>query len=117
MIKHIHARGRYMQVMGGSSGTYVNNYSGGQGIGNLRFNTSNQNLEVYDGTNWITMNMPDATVGLNDEAESLLDWARLKRDDEIVMQSLMAKHPGLKEAYERLEIMKALTLQEEKQNG
>jgi hypothetical protein len=57
--------------------------------------------------------MPHATVGLSDEAESLLDWARQKRDDEIVMQSLMAKHPGLREAYERLEIMKALTLQEE----
>ena len=117
MIKHIHPRGRYMMVIGGNSGTYVNAYGGAQGVGNLRYNTSNQQMEVYDGNNWTMLNMPDATVGLNDEAESLLDWAKQKRDDEIVMQSLMAKHPGLKEAYERLEIMKALTLQEEKQNG
>ena len=116
MIKNIHARGRYMQVYGGSASTYVNNYGGSQGVGNLRFNTNSQNLEVYDGTNWTLLNMPDATVGLNDEAESLLEWARKKRDDEIVMQSLMDKHPGLKEAYERLEIMKALTLDQEKKN-
>jgi len=40
-----------MQVMGGSASTYVNNYGGAQGVGNLRFNTSSQCLEVYDGTN------------------------------------------------------------------
>ena len=115
MINNIRQRGssRYFQVYGGESNTYVNAFSGAQGVGNLRFNTSNQCLEVYDGTTWTRLNMPDATAGLTDEAESLLDWARQKRDDEIVMQTLIAKHPGLKEAYERLEIMKALTLQEE----
>ena len=113
MINNIRQRGRYMQVIGGSASTYVNAYGGAQGVGNLRYNTSNQQMEVYDGNNWTMLNMPDATVGLNDEAESLLDWAKQKRDDELLMQSLMAKHPGLKEAYERLEIMKALTLQEE----
>jgi hypothetical protein len=117
MIKHIHARGRYMQIMGGSASTYVNANPGAQGVGNLRFNTSNQQMEVYDGSSWQELNMPHATVGLSDEAESLLDWAREKRYDEMVFKTLMEKHPGLKEAYERLEIMKALTLQEEKQNG
>ena len=117
MIKNIHARGRYMQVMGGSASTYVNNYGGAQGVGNLRFNTSSQQMEVYDGTTWTMLNTPDATVGLNDEAESLLDWARERREEERAFKERMKHHPGLKEAYERLEIMKALTLQEEKQNG
>jgi hypothetical protein len=102
-----------MQVIGGSGSTYINGQYGAQGVGNLRYNTGSQQMEVYDGNTWTMLTMPDATVGLNDEAESLLDWAKQKRDDEIVMQGLMAKHPGLKEAYERLEIMKALTLQEE----
>lgn len=116
MIKHIHARGRYMMVIGGSSGTYVNAYSGSQGVGNLRFNTTNQQMEVYDGTTWIIMNTPDATIGLNDEAESLLDWAREKRNEEMALKERMKTHPGLQEAYERLEIMKALTLEQEKKN-
>lgn len=113
MIKDIHPRGRYMQVMGGSASTYVNNYGGAQGVGNLRFNTSSQCLEVYDGTNWTRLNMPDATVGLSDEAESLLDWARERRNEELAFKERMKTHPGLQEAYERLEIMKALTLEQE----
>jgi len=114
MIKHIHARGRYMQVIGGSASTYImNNHSGAHGVGNIRFNTNTQQLEVYDGNNWTFLNMPDATVGLNDEAESLLDWARERRNEEIMWKERMKHHPGLQEAYERLEIMKALTLEQD----
>ena len=116
MIKDIHASGRYMQVSGGSSSTYVNGYSGLQGVGNMRYNTSNQNMEVFDGSNWITLNMGYSSVGLTPEAETLLDWAKQKRDEEYKLKSLMEKHPGLQEAYERLEIMKALTLEEEKKH-
>jgi hypothetical protein len=46
------------------------------------------------------LNMPDATVGLNDEAESLLDWARQKRDEEYRIKSLAAKHPTVADALE-----------------
>jgi hypothetical protein len=103
MIKHIHSRGRYMQVIGGSSSTYINGQYGAQGVGNLRYNTSNQQMEVYDGNNWTMLNMPDATVGLNDEAESLLDWARQKRDEEYRIKSLAAKHPSVADALEAVE--------------
>jgi len=116
MIKHIHPRGRYMMVIGGSGGTYVNAYSGSQGVGNLRFNTTNQQMEVYDGTAWTLLNTPNATIGLNDEAESLLDWARERREEERAFKESMKHHLGLQEAYERLEIMKALTLEQDKQN-
>lgn len=116
MIKDIYTSGRYMQVSGGSSSTYVNGYSGLQGVGNMRYNTTNQCMEVFDGNNWVTLNMGVASVGLNSEAETLLDWARQKRDEEFRIKTLMEKHPGLKEAYERLEIMKALTLEEEKKH-
>lgn len=116
MIKTIMQAGRYMQVSGGSSSTYVNGYGGAQGVGNMRYNTTTQNMEVFDGTSWITLNMGVSSVGLTIEAETLLDWARTKRDEEFKLKELMEKHPGLKEAYERLEIMKALTLEEEKKN-
>ena len=116
MIKTIAQRGRYVTVSGGTSSTYVNGYAGQQGVGNLRYNTSNQNLEVYDGSTWITMNMGYVDIGLTQEAESLLDWAKQKRNEELDLETRMERHPGLKEAYERLEIMKALTLEEEKKN-
>ena len=113
MIKDIMQAGRYMQVTGGSASTYVNGYSGLQGVGNMRYNTSNQNMEVFDGSTWVTLNMGYASVGLTGEAEVLLDWAKQQRDEEFKLKSLMEEHPGLKEAYERLEIMKALCLEEE----
>jgi hypothetical protein len=113
MIKDISPIGRYIHITSGQQSTYVNGYSGLQGVGNVRYNTSNQNMEVYDGTTWVTLNMGYASVGLNHEAESLLDWAKQKRNEELLLKDRMEKHPGLKEAYERLEIMKALTLEEE----
>ena len=116
MIGTVGQSGRYMQVYSAPASNYVNNYSGGQGVGNLRFNTTSQQIEIYDGNSWIRLNTGTATVGLNSEAESLLDWAREKRNEERTLKELMERHPGLKEAYERLEIMKALTLEEEKKN-
>ena len=95
--------GRYVQVSGGSDSTYVNGYSGLQGVGNMRYNTSNQNMEVFDGNNWVQLNMGYASVGLNAEAESLLDWARKKRDEEVEWQRLAEKNESVKIALENLE--------------
>ena len=103
MIKKITASGRYVQVYGGGSGTYVNGYSGLQGVGNMRYNTSNQCMEVFDGNHWVTIAMGYASVGLNGEAESLLDWARQKRDEELAWQSLAKDNQAVKIALDNLE--------------
>jgi hypothetical protein len=103
MIKTIAQSGRYVTVSGGSSSTYVNGYSGAQGVGNMRYNTSSQNMEVFDGTNWIMLNMGVASVGLTGEAESLLDWARTKRDEELAWQSLAETNKAVKIALDNLE--------------
>ena len=113
MIRDVVTGGRYMQGVSGQLSTYVNGYSGLQGVGNMRYNTSNQNMEVYDGASWVTLNMGYAGVGLSQEAESLLDWARQRRAEELELKARMEQHPGLRDAYERFEIMKALTLEEE----
>ncbi len=102
MIKDIMASGRYVQVSGGSASTYVNGYSGSQGVGNMRYNTTSQNMEVFDGNNWVTLNMGYAQVGLNGEAESLLDWARQKRDEELAWESLAKENQAVKIALENL---------------
>lgn len=88
MIKSITPSGRYITVSGSNASTYVNGYSGAQGVGNMRYNTSTQNMEVFDGNSWIMLSMDYTSVGLNSEAESLLDWARKKRDEELAWQSL-----------------------------
>ena len=103
MIKNITPIGRYITVSGGNSSTYVNGYSGAQGVGNMRFNTSTQNMEVFDGSSWITLNMDYASVGLNSDAESLLDWAREKRNEEMKWYSLASSNESVRIALEQLE--------------
>lgn len=103
MIKGITQTGRYITVTNGNASTYVNSYSGQQGVGNMRYNTSNQCMEVFDGTSWVILNMAHTSVGLNGEAESLLDWARQKRDEELAWQSLANENQAVKIALENLE--------------
>jgi hypothetical protein len=103
MIKGIAQSGRYITVTNGNASTYVNSYSGQQGVGNMRFNTSTQNMEVFDGNSWLMLNMAHASVGLNNEAESLLDWARKKRDEELTWQNLAATSQAVKIALDNLE--------------
>jgi hypothetical protein len=43
---------------------------------------------VFDGNSWVMLSMDYTSVGLNGDAESLLDWARKKRDEELAWQSL-----------------------------
>jgi hypothetical protein len=103
MISNVFPTGRYVQVSGGSASTYVNGYSGAQGIGNMRYNTSSQRMEVFDGSSWVMLNMGSASVGLSPEAESLLDWARDKRNEELMWQSLAKENKAVKIALDNLE--------------
>ncbi len=103
MLKGISPQGKYMYVHGGNASTYVNGFSGAQGVGNMRFNTNTQNIEVFDGNNWLTLAMDYATVGLNNDAESLLDWARKKRDEENEWYKLASSSEAVRIALEHLE--------------
>jgi hypothetical protein len=97
MIKSIMSAGRYMQITNTSASTYINGSGGLQGVGNMRYNTSNQSTEVFDGNNWITLNMAIPAIGLSYEAESLLDWARQKRDEELTLNKMAQEIPAIKD--------------------
>ena len=103
MIKGLMQSGRYITVTNGNASTYVNGVGGAQGVGNMRYNTSNQCMEVFDGSTWVMLNMSHASVGLNGEAESLLDWARQKRDEEMAWNSLAEDNKAVKIALDNLE--------------
>jgi hypothetical protein len=95
--------GSFVTVSGGSGSTYVNGYNGAQGVGNMRYNTTMQRIEVYDGNNWIQLAMPDVMIDLNPETQSLLAWARKKRDQEQELERLVQNYPALADARENLE--------------
>lgn len=109
MIKYISGQGPHLQVFSNSP-SINNNYA--VGVGQTRFNASLQQLEVYDGYSWINLT-GTASVTLTDSANSAISWAIEKMEEEKKLKLLMEKHPGLKESYERFELMKALVAENE----
>ena len=114
MIKNITTLGRYMQTSGGSLTPYFS--PGAQGAGQLRYNTTTGNMEVWDGVTLREISNNHVSVGLTGEAEGLLDWARDHRAKVMEQERLMQAHPAVKDLKEKLDMMIAL-VQEEEKNG
>lgn len=93
--------GRYLQVDGGGP-TYVSkNYSGNQYMaGDMRYDLESQCIKVFDGANWQTLVGTYPSINLNAEAQSLLDWAREKRNEEQRIKALSETHPAVADALE-----------------
>ena len=98
MIKSIHSSSPFLTVSGGNPGsTYIGNYSNAPGVGNMRYNPSNQNIEVYDGGTWIILSAHHTNINLSDDAVSLLEWARKKRNEELELERLAQTSPAIKD--------------------
>jgi len=101
MIKGISQGGRYITVTGGNpTNPYIS--PGSQSAGMMRYNTNMNTVEVYDGHSWKEIESY-AGISLTSEAETLLDWARKKRDEELQYKSLAESHPAVKIAMDNLE--------------
>ena len=86
MIKTINPISPSISIWNGSP-VYINSGSGAQGVGNVRFNTSLQTFEVYDGYTWVAVSM-SCNIGLIQEAEDILSWAGKKRNEEAELERL-----------------------------
>lgn len=109
MIKYLNTASPHL-VVTGSTGPYVPHSTD---VGQLRYSPSSQSIEVYNGMSWVAVSTT-ATVDLTPDAQNALTWASQKMQEEIELKRLMQEHPGLEEAYERFQIMKALVQQEKK---
>jgi hypothetical protein len=87
MIGNISQTGKYIAITGGPVSNYINN-SNYMGVGQLQYKTNTQHLEVYNGSSWQPLNMGQYYVGLNPEAEQILDWARDKIREERELEQL-----------------------------
>ena len=102
MIKNINSSGRYITVSGGSS---ANPYISPGCAGIVRWNSNTHQLEVNDSNSWVPVSMNYATIELNPEAESLLDWARKKQTEEHAMSAMLEKYPALRKAKDNFDIL------------
>ena len=99
MIKSIHSSNPFLTISGGNPGsTYIGNYSNNApGVGNMKYNPNSQNIEVYDGSTWIILSAHHTNINLSDDAVSLLEWARKKRNEELEMEQLAQTNSTIKD--------------------
>jgi len=115
MIKNVYGSGRYLTTYSNNASNYVSNFSGAQGLGDLRFNTVHQCLEVYNGSIWQPLLMSDVSVSLTGDAVEAIAWADQKRQEEIKMKALAEQYPAVadqlaavRDAEEKLRMVAAL---------
>jgi len=102
MIKGINSSNRYISISGGSpAAPYIS--PGAAGAGMLRWNPNMNQMEVNDGNSWIGISMNYASIELTPETESLLEWARKKRDQEKNWYELASNSEAVRIALEQLE--------------
>lgn len=85
-------------------------------IGQVRYNGSSQNLEVYDGNSWLIMTASYPTVELAPHVQAVVNWAQIKMAEEARIKQLAERHPtvadaaaAVKLAEEKLQAVIALT--------
>lgn len=114
--------GRYVMVNGGMPATtYMNTSSGYMNLGDVRYNTNMQRLEVYDGNTWIELNTSHASVGLTPDAENAIDWAIKKQREDIELEILAKSNPTIadlinqkKELNDKIKMVQTLMKEEVK---
>jgi hypothetical protein len=60
-------------------------------------------IEVFNGSSWQMLSTSYATVGLDQDVLDIVQWARKKREEEMVWQSLAKDNKAVKIALDNLE--------------
>jgi hypothetical protein len=83
--------------------SFYNNSSSNTLVGQVRYNGSAQNIEVYDGTSWLSLPSAFPTLELNSRVQTILEWASAKMNEEVQLNELAERHPSLKDALDALQ--------------
>ena len=100
MIKGI-TGGQGIIAGGGSmSYPYIPQNSNNPIQGMLRL--SGQDMQVFDGSSWVTLNGSYASVSLDADTQSVIQWARAQQQMAFRRMELAEKNPALKKALEAI---------------
>jgi hypothetical protein len=116
MIKQLTSGSPHLTVHNvATNSEYVGN--NGPGAGTVRYNTTTQRLEAFDGSlTW--QNITETTsIGLTYDTEKAIRWAQDKMMEERALKERMERHPGLRDAYEKFQIMDILTKEKDDQSA
>lgn len=112
MISNLNGTAGVM-VTGGTSTPWVDMSQPSAGM--VRYNGTSQNMEVYNGMSWMSMGS-HPTIQLTSTVQEILTWAEKKMREEQNLKQRLFRHAGLREAYERFQVLDILTLEEETAN-
>ena len=101
MIKTINA-GAGIRIQGNYvSTTYVN--MGNASAGMVRYNGNSTNMEVYDGSSWMTLSTAYPVVELDSDVLAVVNWAKEKMNKEAKIQELAQQNKSVADALEAVE--------------
>ena len=100
MIKGLMGNGSVVVNGGNTSLPYINQNNNNPMQGMIRVWGSD--MQVFDGNNWMTMGTSYATIELNGETQSLLQWAREQKQKQADRESRIKKNPALQKAFENI---------------
>jgi hypothetical protein len=100
MIKGLMGNQGVVVSAGNTSVPYVNQNSSNPMQGMIRI--WGTDMQVFDGSAWVTMSTSYATVSLDAESQDLLQWARTQRTLQLNRDILIKNNPALQKAYESI---------------
>ena len=89
-----------------SNGNPMNPYisPGSISAGMMRYNPNSNNIEVYDGINWITLSGGYVQVGLDGPTLEAVEWVKRKMEQEKRLEELAKTHPGVADAIDAVRL-------------
>ena len=100
MIKGLQGNNGLTVTGGNTSVPYVNQNISNPMQGMMR--VWGTDMQVFDGTTWMTMNTSYATVGLDQETQNLLSWAKSKQRQEVELLEIATKNEAVRIALENV---------------
>lgn len=105
MIKGLMGGNGVTVTGGNTSMPYVNMTTGGNMSNPMQgmLRISGTEMQVFDGNSWINLATSYATVELNGEVQSIIQWARDERNKQLQRTKLVKDNPALQKALEAIE--------------
>ena len=100
MIKNL-TGGPGVIVNGGNNvSPYINQNTNNPMQGMIRLNGSD--FQVFDGSSWLMLTTGHPSVGLDQDTQDLLQWARTQRQLDLNRKFLIENNPALAKAHEAI---------------
>lgn len=95
--------GEYLNVTSNKGAQpYINKTNGQPMTGAMNYDSSSQQVKVYDGNGWLSLGGGSATVNLDPDAIRILKWAEKKMREEAERERLAEINPTIRDLMDQI---------------